>query len=144
MRYLRYGIMLILCVAVWIVYQSGYIIGGDETIAITVSQNNSEVRFRFFTVKKNTWINRDKTLPVRVYHVVVGDEVADFWEVAAQVSGHNSVTELTYGSVPKGYRQITPESGSPPVLEPGKKYTVSVRQSGGGNAKFEFKSPVAG
>jgi hypothetical protein len=50
------------------------------------------------------------------------------WQIRAEGEGQQSTTlveelhSITYGVVPRGYRQIKPESGPPPPLSPGKRY----------------------
>jgi hypothetical protein len=54
-------------------------------------------------------------------------------------SGGRSISRLTYGKVPSGFRQMTPEEGAPPKLQPGTRYVLQVAGHGFETLEFEFR-----
>ncbi|MCM3873735.1 MAG: hypothetical protein ND895_23860 [Pyrinomonadaceae bacterium] len=56
------------------------------------------------------------------------DDRYALWEIAPERDGEQSAARveelhsITYGVLPRGYKQIKPKSGPPPVLGPGERY----------------------
>jgi hypothetical protein len=56
------------------------------------------------------------------------DDTYAVWEIAAEKEGEEGAARvedlrsITFGVVPKGYKQIKPKGGPPPSLSPGKRY----------------------
>lgn len=56
------------------------------------------------------------------------------WQIDP-IAAAETPSEITYGVVPPGFKQVIPISGSPPPLEPNKKYAYHfVRNFGGGGS----------
>ena len=51
----------------------------------------------------------------------------------------DNVPPITYGVVPDGFKQITPASGPPPLLEEGKFYSVTAPSTNAGFRRLCFK-----
>lgn len=56
----------------------------------------------------------------------------------ASKSGERSLARITYGEVPKGFRQMTPEKGPPPKLKRGVQYVLHVVGRDFDTFEFEF------
>lgn len=56
------------------------------------------------------------------------DDTYALWQIRPEREGGQAAAlvkdlhSITYGVVPRGYRQIKPQSGPPPALSPGKRY----------------------
>jgi hypothetical protein len=56
------------------------------------------------------------------------DETYAIWKLVGEKRGEAGMAQVedlhavTYGVVPKGYKQVKPEAGTPPPLRPGKRY----------------------
>jgi hypothetical protein len=53
-------------------------------------------------------------------------------------SSGRALSQITYGEVPEGFRQITPEHGPPPALELGVRYTLHFLGGDMGTLEFDF------
>jgi hypothetical protein len=64
-------------------------------------------------------------------------ELQEHLSASAGRSGGRVLSRLTYGHVPRGFRQVKPEHGRPPKLERGGRYVLHI----GGNdlQSFEFE-----
>lgn len=54
------------------------------------------------------------------------------------VPGGRTLSRITYGEVPNGFRQITPEQGSAPSLERGMRYALHFLGSDIATFEFDF------
>jgi hypothetical protein len=54
------------------------------------------------------------------------------------VAGGRTLSRITYGEVPTGFRQIIPEQGSPPSLERGVRYALHFMGSDMATFEFDF------
>ena len=108
---------------------------------IVVRQENAKVIFEFInpldfgpTVKKDT--PNDRITTVRVLNIF-SEEV---WKIEAPYGGQGA-SSVTYGVVPKGFKQTVPKGGKAPALKINEDYRVSVKGGGGGSgvASFVYK-----
>lgn len=53
-------------------------------------------------------------------------------------SSGRALTQVTYGEVPEGFRQITPDHGPPPALEHGARYVLHFLGSEIAAIEFDF------
>jgi hypothetical protein len=74
------------------------------------------------------------------------NEANAIWQISPD-NEHNKTwpLDITYGTVPKGFTQITPkDGGKPPALEEDKQYSYHfVRGSGGGGGAFLIRTGTA-
>lgn len=59
-------------------------------------------------------------------------------EAFSATSPGRALSQITYGEVPDGFRQITPEHGPPPALEHGVRYVLHVLGSEITAIEFDF------
>lgn len=59
----------------------------------------------------------------------------EMWRVKA-VEGSRFATEIRYGEVPVGFRQLVPHGGPPPGLVPNRRYLFSCSGQEGGAVEF--------
>jgi len=88
---------------------------------------------------------------------IVSEEYSDIWtpEGGEELSGAaadqgalvesfrttssgRALTQITYGEVPEGFRQITPKHGTPPALEQGARYVLHFLGSEMAAIEFDF------
>ena len=72
-------------------------------------------------------------------------EANAIWQISADSDYKTWPLDITYGTVPKGFTQITPKNGvKPPALEEDKQYTYHfVRGLGGGGGAFVIRAGTA-
>lgn len=69
-------------------------------------------------------------------------DVHAIWKIGPSRYGAiyiDNVPPITYGVVPDGFKQVTPASGPPPLLEEGKFYSVTAPSTSAGFRRLCFK-----
>ena len=105
---------------------------------IVVRQENEKIIFEFInpldfgpTVKKDT--PNDRITTVRVLNIF-SEEV---WKIEAPYGGQGA-SSVTYGVVPKGFKQTVPIRRKAPPLKINEDYRVWVEGGGGGSGAASF------
>ena len=113
----------------------------EEVDPIIVKQENGLVKFYFYT-KDHEFGGLipalSKSLSVRRE-----DQPRPVWEIEGVVLGEG-VHEITYGEVPRGFRQKRPNQGSTaPALQAGARYVVigTVRSLGAATFMYQPAAP---
>ena len=107
---------------------------------VVVRQESAKVIFEFInpldfgpTVKKNT--PNDRITTVRVVNIFS----EEMWKIEAPWGGQGA-SSVTYGVVPKGFRQTVPKGRKAPALEINEDYRVWVDGgAGAGAASFVYQ-----
>jgi len=98
-------------------------VNGDRPIWWIVSDEYSE-----------TWTAEDGEELVGVAH----DRGREILEAFRTASGGRTLSAITYGEIPHGFRQMTPEHGTAPSLERGVRYVLHFLGSDIAALEFNF------